>query len=329
MAPAEEKYRRLPGRRRGVISGASLWMGQDHILMVKTAWFREEYKRFYLRDIQAIVVAPGARFYISIPVLVLALAWLFSGFFMAFWPTSVAIGWIAGTTAMLAAWLGVSIAAGCRCRLYTAVSKDELPSVFRTWTARRFLRQVQPLIEQVQGTVDAGWAEAERTSAGPLLHQGPGAMAPMERQPRSAAPSRTLASDLFALTLVVTSAVGLATVGSADIFWNRVNTALTIVQLAGAVVVLVQYSRGNIGKAMQRVAVVSMLLTGVTFYVQTFTFAIINGARIGSGLGPMAQVRPYVMVHQVTYGLNMLLGLISAVITLRGAYSDEPDIIKD
>ena len=43
----------------------------------------------------------------------------------------------------------------------------------------------------------------------------------------------------------------------------------------------------------------------------------------------MAQIRPYVVVHQVTYGLNMLLGIISAIITLRGVYSDEPDIIKD
>ena len=47
MAAVEEKYRRLPGRRRGVISGASLWMGSDHILLVRSAWFREEYKRFY------------------------------------------------------------------------------------------------------------------------------------------------------------------------------------------------------------------------------------------------------------------------------------------
>ena len=325
MAPAEEKYRRLAGRRRGVISGSSLWMGSDHILLVKTSWFREEYKRFYLRDIQAIVVAPGARFYISVTMALVALCWLFSGFFMAVLPTSVSIGWIVFTTAMLAAWLGVSIAAGCRCRLYTAVSKDDLPSIFRTWTARKFLRQVQPRIAQVQGTLDAGWAEAERTSAGPSV----AAMAPVETRPHAAAPSHTLASDLFALALVVCSAVGLATVTFPDAFWNRVNTVLTLVQLAAAVVVLVQYSRGMIAKPMQRVAIASMLLTGVTFYVQTFTFAFINGARLGAGIGPMTAIRPYVVAHQVTYGLNLLLGLISAVITLRGAYSDEPDIIKD
>jgi hypothetical protein len=325
MAAVEEKYRRLPGRRRGVISGASLWMGSDHILLLKSAWFREEYKRFYLRDIQAIVVAPGPRFYFSMPMLVFAVIWLFSGLTIAAWPNSVAMGWIAGTVAMPAAWLAISITAGCRCRLYTAVSRDDLPSLFRTWTARRFLRQVQPRIEQVQGTVDAAWTEAERGNAGPAV----AAMAPAEAPRNTAARGHTLAADLFVLSLVVTSIVGLATAHSADMLWNRVNTGLNLVQLAGAVVVLVQHSRGVLGRAMQRVAIASLLLTGVTFYVQTFSFAIVNSVRIGAGLGQAAAVRPFVVAHQVTYGLNLLLGLIGAVITLRGAYRDEPDMIKD
>ena len=318
MAAAEEKYRRLPGRSRGLITGGSLWLGSDHILLVKTAWFREEYKRFYLRDIQAIVVAPGARFQISLPMLIVALIWLFSGLFITTWPASVAIGWIVGTTAALVGWLGISIAAGCRCRLYTAVSKDDLPSISRTWTARRFLRRLQPLIEQVQGTVDAGWAEAERSTAGPSV----AAMAPAESQRRSA-PGRTLASDLLALTLLVTSTVGLATARSADVLWNRVDTALMLVQLAAAIAVLVQYARGRIGKAMQRVAVASLLLTGVAFYVQTFTFAVVNGARIGAGLGATAPMRPYVAVHQAAYGMNLLLGVIATIVTLRGLSGDD------
>jgi hypothetical protein len=325
MPAADEKYRRLPGRRRGLVSGASLWMGSDHLLLVKSAWFREEYKRFYLRDIQAIVVAPCARFYVSTPLLIFVVVWLFSGLFMAAWPDSVARGWGIGLAAMLLAWLAVSIAGGCRCRLYTAVSKDDLPSIFRTWTARRFLRHVEQRIAQVQGTVDASWTEAERTSAGPTV----AAMAPPEPPRRAAPRSHTLASDLFVLSLVVSSIVGLATVHSPDVVWNRVNTGLNLAQLAGAVVVLVQHSRGILGRGMQRVAVASMLLTGVTFYVQSFTFAFINGARMGAGYGPMNPMRPFVVAHQVTYALELLLGFISAVITLRGTYQDEPDIIKD
>ena len=92
-------------------------MGSDHILLVKSAWFREEYKRFYLRDIQAIVVAPSARFYVSTPMLVFALLWLLPGLAIAFWPSAIAIVWGVGTTAMAATWLAISIAraagAGC------------------------------------------------------------------------------------------------------------------------------------------------------------------------------------------------------------------------
>ena len=325
MAAVEEKYRRLPGGRRGVISGASLWMGSDHILLAKTAWFREEYKRFYLRDIQAIVVAPGPRFYISKPMLAFAVVWLFSGLFMAAWPRFAVLGWIAGTFAMLLVWLAISMTAGCRCRLYTAVSRDDLPSIFRTWTARRFLRQVQPRIEQVQGTVDASWTEAERGNAGPAV----AAMAPAEAPRKAAAAGHTPASDLFVLILAVSAIVGIATANSPDLIWNRVNTGLNLVQLAGAVTVLVQHSRGILGRAMQRVAIASMLLTGVTFYVQTFSFAFVNGIRISGGMGLAPAVRPFVIAHQVTYGVDLLLALIGAIVTLRSTYRNEPDMIKD
>jgi hypothetical protein len=321
---AEQKYRRLPGRRQGIISRASLWMGHDHILLVKSSWFREEYKRFYLRDIQAIVVARGPRFYLSTPMLIFAVIWLFSGFFMGAWPFSVAIAWGVLTTLMLAAWLSVSVMAGCRCRLYTAVSRDDLPSLFRTWTARRFLQHVQPRIEQVQGMVDPGWAEAERTNAGPVV----AAMAPMEPKAGAAAPRRTMASDLFALALIISSAVGLATMHSRDTFWHSVNTGLTLVQLAAAVVVLMQYYRGQLQKTMQRMAVVSLVLTGVTFYVQTFSFAFFSVARINQDAAAIATLRPIVVVNQVIYAMEFLLGFLCAVVTLRGAYHDDVDIIE-
>jgi len=323
--PAEEKYRRLPGRRRGLISGASLWMGSDHILLVKSAWFREEYKRFYLRDIQAIVVAPGARFYVSAPMLAFAAAWLISASFLSFWPPSVAIGWMAATGVWIAAWLAVSFAGGCRCRLYTAVSRDELPSLFRTWTARRFLRQVEARIEQVQGRADAAWTEAEQSSAGPV----PAALAPAEARPRVRAANHTLASDLFVLILVVSSIVGLATAHTPSVVWDRVRTGLAIVLIAGAVVVLVEHSRGRLGRAMQRVAAASMLLIGVTFYVQTFTFTFLNGVHAGVGRAMTDPLRPFVIARQAMYAMELLLGFSGAVIALRGTYRDETDIMKD
>ena len=51
-------------------------MGPDHILAVRSLRFREEYKRFYLRDIQAIVVATRSRFHVSTRVAAIAALWL-------------------------------------------------------------------------------------------------------------------------------------------------------------------------------------------------------------------------------------------------------------
>src|SRR5580692_5234709 len=210
MAAAEEKYRRLPGHRHGLISGSSLWMGSDHILLVKSAWFREEYKRFYLRDIQAILVAPCARFFISLPVVFMALAGLFA---ITFLRSPATARWGVGLAVVGAAWVAVSAGWSCRCRLYTAVSKDDLPSLYRTWTARRFLRQVQPRIHEVQGIQEvygpgsAGWAEAESRHAGSAA----AATAPVEPRPRNIVYGHTLLSDLFLLSLAASAIVGLAT----------------------------------------------------------------------------------------------------------------------
>jgi len=320
---AEEQYRRLPGRKRGVGSSASLWMGSDHILLVKSGWFREEYKRFYLRDIQAIVVAPGARFYVSRAMVGFAVIWLFA---MAFLPASAKLAWELGIVAMVAAWLAISVGWSCRCRLYTAVSKDDLPSLYRTWTARRFLREIQPRIDDVQGLVDAGWIEAERSTAGPT----PAAMAEVSPPPQGSKRAHTLAADLFVLSLLVGSAVGLGTMHATYTGWFQVNTGLTLLQLAGAVAVLVQYSRGILVRAMQRVAIAALVLIGVTFYAQTFTYSFnaANGAFLAKGVG-MGAPRPVIAVHEATDGVGLLLGFIGAAIILRGTFGRDPDIIKD
>src|SRR6266550_3445601 len=55
MPRGERVYRRLPGREAGLLSYSRLWLGPDHLLLARTAFFSEEYKRFYFRDIQAVV----------------------------------------------------------------------------------------------------------------------------------------------------------------------------------------------------------------------------------------------------------------------------------
>jgi len=49
-------YVRLPGRRSGLLRRETLWLGSDHLLLVRSTRFNEDYRRFYLADIEALVV---------------------------------------------------------------------------------------------------------------------------------------------------------------------------------------------------------------------------------------------------------------------------------
>src|SRR6185503_16307515 len=61
MSRGAKVYRRLPGRESGLLSYSRLWLGPDHLLLARTTFFSEEYKRFYFRDIQAIVMRKTRR----------------------------------------------------------------------------------------------------------------------------------------------------------------------------------------------------------------------------------------------------------------------------
>ncbi len=50
------EYKRLPGRKSGLLRRDTLWLGSDHLLFVRSSRFTEDYRRFYLSDIQALVL---------------------------------------------------------------------------------------------------------------------------------------------------------------------------------------------------------------------------------------------------------------------------------
>src|SRR5580698_2302749 len=64
---AQKQYQRLTRPRAraqfAVVyrTRSALWLGGDHLLLVETSGFTENYKRFYFRDIQAITVQETRR----------------------------------------------------------------------------------------------------------------------------------------------------------------------------------------------------------------------------------------------------------------------------
>lgn len=145
-------YQKLPGSLRGFIRRASLWEGSDHLLAVSGTRFSEEYRRFYYRDIEAIIIQKCPRsgsigLYVA-SALVCAIAGTIAA-------TSVhaPLAWAiaAVSFAFLLSRILLTFRYSCRCLLQTAVSRAELPSLYRTWTAAKAVERVRSRIADAQG----------------------------------------------------------------------------------------------------------------------------------------------------------------------------------
>jgi len=313
------RYRKLPGHRRGFIRGASVWLGPDHLLSVKSMRFREEYRRFYFRDVQAIAIAKAPRFHIStrvVPV-VLMVPVLFGSLvairnvFPLFWP----VFWIVAAL-LLAAWVMVSSLFSCRCRIYTAVSGEELPSVYRTWTARRFLAKVEPLIRQAQGAVEGNWAEAvEDRGMGPV--QTVDSSAPPEAPAAQEGARGSVAAMCFALALLGSSAFDFATLQSHAPWPTVLPLYFAVVKMAAATAVFVQYARGQATLAVRRLAIAELIALGILVYANQFRASIaaanpknrtVTISTVVLGGSPV--------LRGIEGGVDLVLGMAAAVLTM-------------
>ncbi len=146
-------YTKLTPTKRNIFGYTQLWLAPDHILLLISSLFAEDYKRFAFADIQSIVITDQpSRIVPQVIMILAALAW------MALWfaVDITFFKWtfvVTGALALL--WSIIDIARGqrCRCYLHTRVSKELLAPVSRMKTARAFLATIRPKIEAVQGVL--------------------------------------------------------------------------------------------------------------------------------------------------------------------------------
>ncbi len=157
---AEREYKRLSRARSrtafGIIttSRSSLWLGKDHLLCIDTNGYTEAYKRFFFRDIQAVLIRRTERWKI-VALVMGVLASVFGAFMlMALNSREAALAWVMGS--ITAFWLvGILIdllrGPSCTCHVRTAVQTEHLPSLDRVGRARKALARLRPLIAEAQG----------------------------------------------------------------------------------------------------------------------------------------------------------------------------------
>ena len=162
----KSSYRKLTSRRRSLMGYSQLWLGdgpgEGHLLLVRSARLVENYKRFALQDIQAIVISDGPDLRALQALAVLAsLGWaalalaMSSRFGQGFFV-------ITGFFALALAVIDIARGPRCRCMLHTAVSREPLSPVSRRNASWKFLTAVLPAIEAAQGPLESGTTSASR-----------------------------------------------------------------------------------------------------------------------------------------------------------------------
>jgi hypothetical protein len=228
---------------------------------------------------------------------------------------------------LILVWAYVSGRQSCRCRIYTAVSADELPSVYRRWTARKFLAEVEPLIAQTQGTIAGEWAAAaEERTVGPPLGGGAPYSAPRDvpsatthtvEPGQAGPPRRSLATDLFLASLFADAMVKLAPLPPALNSW--LPFTMPLLTITGAVAVIVLHHRGRLRTGMNRVAVAWLVAFGLLYYVQTLNAGIAAGvtaAKTGKQAIALSFPRSKV-AQQAGAGFDAILVIVGLIASLR------------
>jgi len=153
MPKIKSIYRRLPGRGATLTYYASLYESSDHLLQAASTGYTETYKRFYFRDIQAIIIRKTNW----------SLFWSLIWFLPALVLASLALAnrgamepafWVGTGLLLLGVVINQALGPTCICHVQTAVQTEKLPSLKRIRTARRILNRIKPHIEAAQGPVN-------------------------------------------------------------------------------------------------------------------------------------------------------------------------------
>jgi len=158
--PTPPEYQRLPGRgmqlegNRWLAVSRSLctvWMARDHLLLVSRTGYTENYKRFYFRDIQAILIRKtAAAFAGNIVLTILALAFILWAVEVSEAIARGALSFLGGlfiSLLLLSLWRGAT----CVTHIKTAVQTEQLAAWNRMRAARKGMAMIRPRLLEAQG----------------------------------------------------------------------------------------------------------------------------------------------------------------------------------
>jgi len=150
------KYKRLASSRCGLGKWHTLWRGEDHLLAVESNGYSEEYARYYLKDIQAIVTRRSSwgkvLNAVSGSLVGISLFAGIGGYENGPSPVSVTAG-IFGVFFLLLLLWNLFRGPTCYCQVRTPVGIEKLHALDRIRSVRKVLDSLRPIIGQLQGGI--------------------------------------------------------------------------------------------------------------------------------------------------------------------------------
>lgn len=147
----DSRYRKLPGAGGGFFHRSSLWLGDDHILLVTDSTIGERYRRFYFADIQGFAWRRTAWWLVNAACLLVIAAGLGAIAWAAFDEPAgrLAMGFIVAVP-LVFALIQLFRGPTCACFIKTAVQFERLAPLSRARSLHKVLARLRPLIEQAQ-----------------------------------------------------------------------------------------------------------------------------------------------------------------------------------
>jgi hypothetical protein len=242
------KYKRLARSRCTLGKWHTLWLGEDHLLSVESNGYSEEYKRYYFKEIQAIVsrrTAWGTVLNaVSGILLAISLMAAIGGFRDAPSPVSVTACLFGVFFLLLLLW-NLLRGPTCRCQLRTPVGIDELPALDRIRSVRKVLVRVRPLIARLQGEITRGEITeltGKAKDEPPPSHDAVAVEAARPAGPaaKNSTPYRGGFHLVAFCLLIADGAISLYQIVHSPDFLNHISTGLTLIFMIFAIFALVK-----------------------------------------------------------------------------------------
>ena len=155
-SPAQPiKYRRLARGTIAMIMRCSLWLGDDHLLSVKSTGYTEDYVRIYLKDLKG-VIAQRTKTWMMLNIILGSLLALFGIGILntndIFSGSTIAL-FIFGTPLLIVFLVNLVKGPTCKTNLLTPLGLVDIPALQRSRKVTRLIQELRPLVAAQQGSM--------------------------------------------------------------------------------------------------------------------------------------------------------------------------------